>query len=311
MQTIPASIILEDVYRLMGWDPALTVLDPQEVAMARNALSQALQEMWERWWWEQLMQCEQLQLAATFNYDWSSTATYKTGRVVYFAATDSYYIALRPAGPPALLPGQSYSTFGFDDGLPDTAVPVTTITDNFYGWFRYRGCDVTGHTTLWNPDMNPSLGDLCYWQGNNFQWTRNQGDLPNDQPNPALIWDPATQIPTAGWVLVPPFFPTIPATIITPVPSHTPFLPGVERTSVQGPAGELHSVSRSDPRTTVNAERYRTREADDMGGRVILGLDMGLPWVLARRVTPILTGDPYAATQAYDATPAQDLVFDS
>ena len=58
MQTIDASVILDDAYRLMNWDPAQ--LDSRNKADARAALSQALQEVWEAYWWEDLMQCKSI-----------------------------------------------------------------------------------------------------------------------------------------------------------------------------------------------------------------------------------------------------------
>ena len=35
------------------------------------------------------------------------------------------------------------------------------------------------------------------------------------------------------------------------------------------------------------------------------------PWIWARRVTPVLTGDDFSATATYAATAAKDLIFDT
>lgn len=304
MQTVSASVIREALARGMGWDP--DELDDREEAMIREAVSDALQEIWERWWWEALMQAVPIALAGEFAYNWMEGLYYETGHPVYFPQTDSYYVALWPAGPSALMPGESYATYGFNNGLPDWDVPVTTITENLYGWHKYNACQ--GEPTLWTPDLNPSLGDLCRFDGHVFQWIVNQGGLPNNQPDPAQVWvSVAAPISNPGWMLVPKWQPTCPFDAQDPNDSSPPNY--ISR--LAGPAGGILSVSQRDPRATANAGMFHTREADDASGRVVIGLNVGRPWIYARRPTPVLTGNAYDATAAYDATPAQDLVFDS
>lgn len=53
---VKASVILDDAYRLIGWDA--DQLDEREKQDARAALSQAVQEVWEAWWWQELMTTE-------------------------------------------------------------------------------------------------------------------------------------------------------------------------------------------------------------------------------------------------------------
>ncbi len=59
MQTVKASTILDDAYRLIGWDAGQ--IDSRDKADARCALSKAIQEVWDRWWWNELMICQQRQ----------------------------------------------------------------------------------------------------------------------------------------------------------------------------------------------------------------------------------------------------------
>ncbi len=91
MQTVAASVILDDAYRLIGWDA--DQLDDRERADARMSLSLALQEVWEEWWWDELMTCQQRQFARTY----ASATTYAAGDFVYYPATDKYYQCLQAA----------------------------------------------------------------------------------------------------------------------------------------------------------------------------------------------------------------------
>ncbi len=68
MQTVKASVILDDAYRLI----------------------RALQEVWEAWWWAELMTSTQVQLADRYD----ATEQYYGGETVYWEPTDSYYLAL-------------------------------------------------------------------------------------------------------------------------------------------------------------------------------------------------------------------------
>lgn len=88
---VAASVILDDAYRLIGWDT--DQLDTREKGDARMALSQALQEVWERWWWQELMICARATFAETLGYSSIATVTgdFEAGYTCYWEATDKYY----------------------------------------------------------------------------------------------------------------------------------------------------------------------------------------------------------------------------
>lgn len=306
MQTIDASTILDDAYHLMAIDQSN--LEPLQKFAGRMAFSQALQEVWERWWWEDLLVSTRMQFATNYQgitgvapFGWA----YPTGMAVYFPPSDAYFIALWPAGPPALQIGESYQTYQYNDGLPDYTIPVTVLTENPYGWAKYNPCATTATPAPWTKTLNPNLGDRCTFQGNVFQWIVNAGALPNNQPDPALVWPAANTNP--GWMLYKPFFPTV------PYDKQLPNLasPYNFTSSITGYFGTLLSVTQQDPRITANTGAYQTRVSDDASGVVVLGLNQTYAWLTSRRPTPVITGDDFDAAVAYAATPAPDLVFDS
>jgi hypothetical protein len=90
MQTVTASTILEDAERLLGWD--LTQLETRQNQMARTAFSLALQEVWEAWWWEELMLCQPIPAATIY----SDATPFTALQFCYFPASQKYYQALRP-----------------------------------------------------------------------------------------------------------------------------------------------------------------------------------------------------------------------
>ena len=75
-----------------------------------------------------------------------------------------------------------------------------------------------------------------------------------------------------------------------------------------GPFGPIRSVSRFDPRVHDNSQPYQIKVT--FGGTLVIGLDVGRPWVWSRRVTPVITGDEFSSSATYTATPVEDLVFD-
>lgn len=303
MQTVAASIILEDAERAIDWD--LTNLETRQNQMARNALSLALQEIWESWWWEALMKVTPQKFAADYVGITGASPdgwTYPNGTPVYFAPTDAYYVNLWPAGPPALQVGETYADYSYNIEVPD--LPVTTITENLYGWSKYKPC-IVPQPTLWNVTLTPALGDQVFWDGNIFQWIVDQGALPNNVPDPVKIYPNVLQNP--GWMVVQPWNPTLPFTLQTP-DRNNPFN---LIDTLSGTSGPIHTICRLDPRTTPGGRRYHQRVADDASGVVVLGLDVGMPFVATRRVTPIVTGDDFDTGASYEAASATDLVFDS
>lgn len=89
MQTVNASVILGDAYHLIGWDA--DQLETRQKQQARAALSMALQEVWESWWWQELMKCEQISGATVY----AAADTYALGDVVYYPASKTFYQAMQ------------------------------------------------------------------------------------------------------------------------------------------------------------------------------------------------------------------------
>lgn len=88
MNTVKASTILGDAYRMIGWDAQQ--IDARDAADARMAFGLALQEVWEQWWWPELMQCQRVQFFA----DWADTELpCAEGEVFYVPAADAYYLS--------------------------------------------------------------------------------------------------------------------------------------------------------------------------------------------------------------------------
>jgi len=105
---VAASVILDDAYRLIGWDAH--ELDDREKQDARMALSQALQEVWEAWWWQELMVCEQTQFASIYD----STNATPVGQSYYVATEDIYIAALVTHDGDSAWPTLSYNYEEYD-----------------------------------------------------------------------------------------------------------------------------------------------------------------------------------------------------
>lgn len=97
MQTVKASVILEDAYRGIGWDA--DQLETRQKQMAREALSMALQEVWESWWWQELMQCAEVAGATVYTIRTEALQ----GTVWYWPETQKYYQAVRYISLPVAL----------------------------------------------------------------------------------------------------------------------------------------------------------------------------------------------------------------
>lgn len=255
MQKVDASVILEDAFRLMRWDP--DQLEDSEKGDARNAFSLALQKVWEDWWWEALMQASRVSLAESFGSGGLATANI----IYYWPATDAFYVT--PTGT------------GIDpaDSNGDT---------NTSGWIKLSLTENVIRAN-WNSTSVYDPGNEVNWNGIDYALIGNNTSS-GEEPGVA-----------GAWYAIPSWRPTVPYT--------------TSNGSVVGPYGKVRMVSRLDPRATDNPGSFDFEE--DFDGTRLVGLTVTHPWVLTRRVTPVLTGDDFSASATYEATPAEDLVFDS
>ena len=83
----------------------------------------------------------------------------------------------------------------------------------------------------------------------------------------------------------------------------TPWVPNVTYSK------PVRHVTRQDPRLTHNPGPFEFQTTTD--GILVPCLLCGTVWVTARRVTPVVTGDDFDTTATYEATPQDELVFDS
>lgn len=248
---VPASVILDDVHRLIGWDAEQ--MDDRETADARMALSQAVQHVWEAWWWHELMQCAPVQFAQTVGVFQDFTA----GNTIYSPTEDKYFSCLALVGTPPMPGGET--AYRWEEYVPGKATlalwddaTAYEVFDQFqYGGVNYQ-CIATGATAGMVPDEETDyFAALTNWQ-------------------PALPW-------------------TSPGGIL------------------QEPFGAVRGVSKWDPRCAPNPEFYELQVIQNYTR--VVALDVTHPWVWARRVTPILTGDAWDAEVEYDAVENGTLVF--
>lgn len=321
---IKAAVILDDAYRLIGWDA--DQIDDRDKADARACFSQAVQEVWESWWWREVMQCATVQFATTLDLN----ADYTAGQTAYDAAEDRYVTALRAA--------TGSATDSFEIYVPNRAALAAFDPLASYAageQFAYAGADYQAWT-----DYAPGDGALLVRNAGtpevNGQYTRDSltGNYGQDGGDNAL-----TFIAGEGWYLYTAFavalyfcteenFPAgpwrvdlgdEPAPTVTggpptdtnffvPLQNWTPTLPWTSIGGIpQEPFGPVRSVSKYDPRIHNNPQNFLI-EAGPAGTRV-KALTVTHPWVWARRVTPIITGDDWDAATEYAATAGTDLVF--
>lgn len=269
---VAASVILDDAYRLIGWDQAQ--LDDREKTDARMALSQAVQEVWEAWWWHELMVCEQMPLARPLlpgEIAPAFDATYN-GNVFYWALTDEYFF----------LSG--------DVNTEDPTDAAGNLTGSPATWVKL---DLQGRYEPWAADTTYTI----YEDASRVTWAGKQYAMIG--AGTSIGEDPRQGGP---WVELPATFGLLPYWDYSY--STAPAIVGQV-----APFGPIRSVSKYDPRATNNPNFY---ELDvTAAGTRVLGLDVGLPWVWSRRVTPIITGDAFDATATYEATEPEDLVYDA
>lgn len=136
MNRIKPSVVLDDAYRLNGWDASQ--LDDRDVADARGCFSLAVQEVWESWWWYELMLCAQTQFASTY-----STAI--SGAPVgwyYWPLTDGYFYKIE-------------QPYNFDPTDADGNV-------DFFRWYEYVE---TESPPNWSATSTYTAGDRVLYAG--------------------------------------------------------------------------------------------------------------------------------------------------
>ena len=162
-QYVKASVVLDDAYRLMGWDA--DQLDARDFGDARSALSQALQEVWERWWWAQLMVCVPVQFAG----NWLAIEDYPTP-ACYYAPAGKYYLATSDSlGAPADAAGTVQAGWvEYDPGeWPTWTAGTYALNDKVLHAGQYWVSSVDGNAdvpaagSLWSNLFDAAGGD---WQ---------------------------------------------------------------------------------------------------------------------------------------------------
>jgi len=166
---VPASVILDDAYRLIGWDTEQ--LDAREKGDARMALSQALQELWERWWWQELMVCERRTFAETLGYAeiTSVTGDFEAGYTCYWEQTDSYYFVAwdNPGLNPTDTAGELQSLWvdlDFNRAEYDRWEPTVTYERGVNDRVRWGGYDWALRSTATSTGDVPDYDAAIWWR---------------------------------------------------------------------------------------------------------------------------------------------------
>lgn len=259
VRPVAASVILDDAYRLIGWDAEQ--LDDREKQDARASLSLALQEVWEAWWWRELMVCEQVAFAQPQSAEVIDGDGYQPEQAIYWPLTDWYYVAL-------------------DNDV--TTDPTDADGNTNRRWHRFVE---QLQPARYDATQTYDAQEQVEWGGKFFESIT---DNVSDE-------EPPSSGKTTYWSQIGIWRPTLP---------YTNDLTG----ELVGPCGPIRSITKYDPRSCANPVCYEL-DVTETGTRVV-GLDVGVPWVWSRRVTPILDGDDFDATATYEAVDSQDLVYD-
>lgn len=104
MRSIAFSVLASRIANLMGWNPRL--LDAKQFDALRDAVAEALSEIWGATWWRDLKRIQRRQYRATYD----AILEYVAGDEVYFPATDGYFVAIRTTtgNPPQTASGDSW-----------------------------------------------------------------------------------------------------------------------------------------------------------------------------------------------------------
>jgi hypothetical protein len=89
MRTIPFSVLAGKIANQLGWKPA--ELNEKQFVALRDAVSQALAEIWETTWWRDLKRVQRRQ----FRPDYDAVVEYGAGDEVYYPVADAYFVAIR------------------------------------------------------------------------------------------------------------------------------------------------------------------------------------------------------------------------
>jgi hypothetical protein len=328
MNTVAASTILEDAERMIGWD--LTQLDTRQKQIARQAFSMALQEVWDAWWWNDLMLCAQVAVLPLY----ADTTIQNAGNQSYFPPTGKFYQVLQGPfwyGPPATRQSDGSWRTKFEywaecqyeysgDFYSATAsyqlgsVVKSATTEDFYSLMA-QDMELSFASTLLVPTSYINSRPVYTGSGFTLQWTgvkwvlsagSDLQESAEDVPTPDLVETWTQLTPTALMTV------TARSTVSTgPGDARwgllAPIAAVLPSTVTPWPNGPVRSVTTYDPRKTGANKPFAI---ETTGGITrILDLDVGRPWVWSRRVTPIITGDEFDATVAYAATPAEQLTY--
>lgn len=164
MQTIAASVLVEDAWRLMQKD--IDQLEDRQKADARVALSRAVQYLWERWWWESLMVCQQVQFYAAH----VTGQIYSPDDFVYLPSSDKYYQGLsRDNDLPPLDAGGNLNTtswLAWRACPPQPSYWAATVTYQLADQARYGVLNYVSFTSdnLNNqPGLQADTADHNFW----------------------------------------------------------------------------------------------------------------------------------------------------
>lgn len=338
MQTVNASVILDDAYRLIGWDAAQ--LETRQKQEARQAMSMALQEIFESWWWQELMLAAQFSGATTY----TAAATFAAGTFCYFPATQKFYQALQTTtgNAPATLASGSY-TVNFAFWAVATAVPSAgdvdltaayalgdQVRDPDDGLF-YQCIDASALLVVAGagvPGFNQDYiaagtynGQVRYQSEDTFSYiawdgavTWQIGQFTPNFSNFTPFYDGDTSPgnppsdPLISWISVDgsgnPDPTNDPPPTVTSTAMNPHLVPSKWRVLVPFTpevlvTGDVRAIGSNDPRNSQNFGAVDFEKT--ITGYRIPGWDSGVPWVWYRRPVPVLTGDDFDSTLAYTA----------
>ena len=222
MQAVAYRIIERGIANRLGWDP--DNLDQAEFEQIRDAVSQALDEIWRFTFWADLTESEQRLWA----YEWDHTATYSAKTIVYHIGTDAYYVCLQTTTgdePAQKVDGEwvvadefwalAEREYSADDY--DASTPYVVGDQVFYPWdgkfyqciFDATGVDPSNLATWgelvefkpvigWTQSGETPIGDVegLYWQDPEkypgapaVEWERTRdGVEPRETPYPTRPW---------------------------------------------------------------------------------------------------------------------------
>jgi len=222
MRVVSYDILQRAIARKTQLDP--DNLDQVEFESIRDAVSQALEEIWRYDWWPDLKITEQRRYRDAYD----SATAYVAGDEVYHIASDAYYVALRAStgnDPATEVDGEwetetdywAASERSYDADDYDAATAYASgdqvfypVTGRHYQCFASSTGNAPTNTTYWGElvpfepyipyvqtDLMP-IGDVIqvtqhdprvYLGATPFTWERTtEGILVMDQPTPNQVW---------------------------------------------------------------------------------------------------------------------------